>query len=169
MNAICTRPLFLIMTLALMAIPAHAVAADKTSACVQLVEKAEVFIQEKGKDYALKVFSSSKGPFIDKELYVFACSMDNKLLAHPYRRELVGEDVNNFKDAKGKLLFKEFRKVADERGSGWVNYWWTKPGEAGEFSKASYIKRVPEHDMYVGVGFYKPVQFSQGRDAPSAN
>jgi cytochrome c len=149
------------VTMALIAIPARTSAFDKSSVCVELTEKAEALVLQKGKDYALKVFSASKGPFIDGELYVFACSMDNKLLAHPYRRELVGEDVKDFKDSKGRPLFQEFQKVAEERGAGWVYYWWSKPGEQGEFPKVAYIKRIPDYNMYVGVGYYKPLQMSQ--------
>jgi cytochrome c len=170
MNAICNRIVLVVITLALMTIPVRVVAFDdRSSASLELVEKAEGFIKEKGKDYALKVFCASKGPFIDKELYVFACSMDNRLLAHPYSPDLVGRDVSDFKDTKGKLVFQEFRKVADERGSGWVTYWWTKPVEPGGFSKTTYVRRIPEYNMYVGVGFYKPVQSSQDKNEPSAD
>lgn len=161
MKGTVIRSILVFVSVALVIIPAGASAFDKSSVCLELTEKAETFLQEKGRDYALKVFSASKGPFIDGELYVFACSMDNKLLAHPYRRELVGEDVKDFRDSKGKPIFQEFHKVAEERGAGWVSYWWSKPGEQGAFPKVTYIKRVPEYNMYVGVGYYKPLRMSQ--------
>ncbi len=145
----------LAMVLVVMAISVQASASEKDSVCVGIAERAAAFIQEKGENYALKVFSSAKGPFIEKDLYVFACSLDNKLLAHPYRRDLVGQDVNGLKDVKGKTIFQDFQKTAQQSGSGWVDYWWKKPGEQGEFQKATYIKRIPESNMYVGVGYYK--------------
>lgn len=142
--------LILVISLTLIIMPVRALAFDRSLACVQMVEKAEAFIQEKGPKYALKVFSVSKGPFINKELYVFACSMNNIMLAHPYRKDLVGRDVTNYTDAKGNPLFQEFRKIVEERGSGWVDYWWTKPGEKGDFPKRSYVKLIPGYNMYVG-------------------
>jgi cytochrome c len=169
MKGVPARLMLLIFAMALTAIPANAASVDQSPACVELIEKAEAFILDKGKDYALKVFCASKGPFIDKELYVFACSMDNRLLAHPYRRDLIGQDVNDIKDLKGRPLFQEFRKIAGEKGSGWLRYSWSKPGESGEFFKASYIKRIPEHNMYLGVGFYNPMQFSESKNQAGAN
>jgi cytochrome c len=145
----------LLVAIAVAAVPVHALVSDKPANCVAMVEKADAFIHEKGKDYALKVFSVSKGPFIDKELYVFACSMDNVMLAHPYRPDLVGHPVGDFKDARGTTLFQEFQRIVKERGSGWVDYWWTKPGEHGQFPKRTYVKRIPEYGIYVGVGYYK--------------
>ncbi|MGO9568758.1 MAG: cache domain-containing protein [Desulfomonilaceae bacterium] len=106
---------------------------------------------------------------MDKELYVFACSMSNIMLAHPYKPGLVGQDVNEFKDAKGNALFQEFRKIVEERGSGWVDYWWTKPGEKGEFPKRTYVKRMPGSNIYVGVGYYKPLELSQDVNQPDTN
>ena len=164
MNSVYTVLALLVTTLTLIVTPVQLAALDKTSACIELSEKAEGFIQEKRKDYALKVFSASKGPFVDQDLYVFACSMHNKLLAHPYMQNLVGEDVSDLRDLKGMPVFREFRKVADEKGAGWVDYWWKKPGETGAFHKSGYIKRIPEHNMYLVVGYYKPLQVSQGKE-----
>ena len=135
--------------------PVPAFESDKASECVEIAEKAAAFAHEKGKDYALRVFSVSKGPFIDRELYVFACSMGNVMLAHPYSRDLIGRNVTDFQDSRGKAIFQEFRKIAQERGSGWVEYYWKRPGEEGEFRKSTYIKRIAALDLYVGVGYYK--------------
>lgn len=158
MKAITVGLSVVAMFLAFTTVPVPVLAADRSDECVAMTQKAESLITEKGKDYALKVFSVSKGPFIDQELYVFAVSMDNRMLAHPYRRDLIGQDVNEVRDAENKLLFQEFRSVAEKRGDGWVNYWWSKSGEAGIFPKTTYIKRIADHNMYVGVGYYKPAQ-----------
>lgn len=158
MRAIAVGLSLVVMFMALTIIPIPALAADRSDDCLAMVQKAESLIGDKGKDYALRVFSASKGPFIEQELYVFACSMDNRMLAHPYRRDLIGQDVNDVRDAENKLLFQEFRSVAEKRGDGWVNYWWSKSGEPGIFPKTTYIKRIAESNMYIGVGYYKPVQ-----------
>ncbi|MFH0825806.1 MAG: cache domain-containing protein [Pseudomonadota bacterium] len=134
---------------------AHASDLDKTAKCLRIAEKAEFFVQEKGTDYALKVFSAIKGPFIDGELYVFCCSMNGVMLAHPYKKDWVGRNLASYTDTNGKAIFKEFSRVAEHKGSGWVDYLWKKPGEEGEFPKTTYIKRIASSDLFVGVGFYK--------------
>jgi len=127
--------------------------ADETKDCLTLVDKSIAFITEKGRDYALKTICC-KGPFTQGDVYVFAVSMDNVVLAHPYNRELIGKKVDDLKDVKGLSVFAEFKKVAANGGSGWVDYWWAKPGEKGEFPKKVFIKKVPGEDIYVGAGFY---------------
>ncbi len=155
MKSILIRLVLFFIAVSFVAFPVHAFVSEKSTGCVEMAEKAQKFIQEKGEGYALRVFSASKGPFIDKEMYVFACSMDNKLLAHPYRQDLVGQDVSNLKDAKGEAIFQEFHKIAEEQGSGWVSYYWRKPGEHATVPKMTYIKRLPDYNMYVGVGYYQ--------------
>ena len=42
------------------------------------------------------------------------------------------------KDKNGKPFHDEFMKVVQTKGSGWVDYWWPKPGETpGPFSSLS--------------------------------
>jgi len=142
---------------------------DKAAECEALVTKAIAIVKDKGSEYAVKALSASNGPFVNKEIYIFACSLDNIMLAHPYKRDLIGKSVNEFKDAKGNLLFQECKKVAENGGQGWVNYWWWKPAEEGQFAKASYIGRVPAENLYVGAGYYtqpdtKPAEMSQSHE-----
>jgi methyl-accepting chemotaxis protein len=67
---------------------------------------------------------------------------------------LIGKNVNELKDANGKLLFQEFKQVAQNGGLGWVDYWWRKPAEKESLPKASFIMRVPGQNLYVGAGYY---------------
>lgn len=127
---------------------------DRALLSVALVEKAVAFVQEKGADYACKVFSCSRGPFVDRELYVFALSLDNVMLAHPWKHGLVGKNLDDFQDPKGKLLFREFKTVVQSRGAGWVDYWWWIPGGAEQVPKRSYVRKVPGTQLYVGAGYY---------------
>ena len=58
------------------------------------------------------------------------------------------------KDVKGNMFAAEFVSIAKEKGKGWSEYWWPKPGEKTASLKASYIMRVPGQDMLVGAGVY---------------
>ncbi len=97
------------------------VLADEEADVQNLVEKAVVFFQQKGQDYALRVLNLNSGPFRKGELYVFAGSMkDFTFLAHPANPELLGKPQKDMKDAKGKLIFQEFVNVAKDPGVGWI-------------------------------------------------
>ena len=73
----------------------------------------------------------------------------------PFKKKLIGKDVSKVKDKKGTVLFGEFLKVAKKPGSGWVEYWWPKPGAKKASLKRSYIMKVPGQDIYIGAGYYK--------------
>jgi signal transduction histidine kinase len=130
-------------------------AADQANDCIMMVANAEAFIREKGVEYALKVFSVRNSPFVDKELYIFVLSTDNVMLAHPFNPGLIGKNLSDHKDSKGKLVFQEFKKVIDGKGEGWVDYNWPKPGEKGEFPKSAYVKKVHGQEMYIAASYYK--------------
>lgn len=150
----CVVCLIFVVTVAVCLLAGFA-AANQANDCVMMVSNAEAFIREKGVEYALKVFSVRNSPFVDKELYIFALSTDNVMLAHPFNPGLIGKNLSDHKDSKGKLVFQEFNKVITGKGEGWVDYNWPKPGEQGEFPKAAYVKKVHGQDMYIGASYYK--------------
>lgn len=129
--------------------------ADMAADCKGLVEQGIAMFKDKGTDAALKAIDDPKGPFMKGELYIFAVSMDNKVLAHPAAKQLVGKDVGEMKDKKGGPLFSKFKEVAEKTGSGWVEYWWPKPGSEEPVLKNTFIMRVPGQNMYIGAGYYK--------------
>src|ERR1039457_3260044 len=65
-----------------------------------------------------------------EKAYFWINDLTPKIIMHPVQTELDGQDVSGFKDPNGKYLFKEFVKVCNEKGSGFVDYMWPKPGEA---------------------------------------
>lgn len=128
-------------------------APERAKESIALAKKAAALFKEKGKDYALKVINS-KIALTDGELYVFALSMDNTMLAHPFMPSLIGKNVDDMKDSTGKKYFQEFKRVAEDPGQGWVEYMWNRPGEDDPRFKRSYIIKVPNRDIYIGSGYY---------------
>lgn len=121
-----------------------------------LVKQAIAMAKAKGVEAALKAAGDPKGPFIKGDLYVFAGSISKvQLTAHPYKPQLVGKDLSGMKDVKGKLFFIEFGNVAKNGGSGWVDYYWPKPGGKKPVLKSSYIEGLAGTDTYFGCGIYK--------------
>lgn len=134
--------------------PAQA-CADDAQDCKALVERAAEMFKQQGKEAALKAIDSNNGALVKGELYVFALSsVDNAMLAHPHEKTLKRLKMDNFKDSNGKEFFKEFREVAVNKGSGWVEYTWAKPGAKEPSPKRSYIMKVPGEDIYIGAGYY---------------
>lgn len=129
--------------------------ADTAQDCRSLVERAVSMFKDQDKAAALKAIDSKTGPFVNGDLYVFAITTtDNVVLAHPYEKTLKRMKMENFKDSNGKHFFKEFREVAVNGGSGWVEYTWAKPGTKEASPKRAYIMKVPGEDIYVGSGYY---------------
>ena len=129
------------------------VKADRSADCERMVNEAIKLFSTKGKDVAIKSIQAFN-ILTDKELYVFAFTMDNTCIAHPYRKDLVGKNLNDLKDSKGKFFVREFQRTAQNSGSGWVEYSWLRRGEKEPRLKRSFIKKVPGQDIYLGAGYY---------------
>lgn len=99
------------------------------------------------------------GKFVWKDTYVFLMDFNGKMLAHPMKPALTEKDtvfgVPDKNTESPKMIFDEFVKVAKEKGEGWVDYMWPKPGEKEPSVKSSYIYRVPGKDVVIGAGIYK--------------
>jgi signal transduction histidine kinase len=52
-------------------------------------------------------------------------------------------------------MVKEMVDVAKDKGEGWVEYMYPKPGEDAPSKKISYIYRVPGQNLFVGAGIYE--------------
>lgn len=128
--------------------------ADDQDVAKSLVDKAVASFQEKGKDYTIKLLNTMTGPFRKGPIYVFAVSMDGVTLSHPTNKKLRNMNVLKLKGTKGKEFIKEFIKVANDPGSGWVEYYWKRHGEKDGTLKRSYIRKVPGQDILVGAGYY---------------
>lgn len=129
----------------------------KREQAVRLVKKAVVMARKQGLANTVRA-AAQKGGSLTKgeELYVFIGDMNRlTLLAHPITPgTLVGPDLSDLKDIKGKDFFREFLRVAEGKGSGWVNYWWPKPGASAPSLKSTYVERVPGMKAYMACGIY---------------
>ncbi len=76
------------------------------------------------------------------------------MLMHPIRPELEGKDLSGNQDPTGKYLFREFVRVANAQGAGFVDYMWPKPGSEAPQPKLSYVKMFKPWDWIVGSGIY---------------
>jgi cytochrome c len=120
----------------------------------KLVEKAVAYVKANGEEKALKEFNNPNGEFVKGDLYVFALDPKGVLLANVNLPKLVGTNVYNAPDSKGKLHRKEMVDLASSQGSGWVEYNQLNPKTKKDEAKISYVQKVG--NLIVGCGAYLP-------------
>ena len=86
--------------------------------------------------------------------YFWINDFSAKMIMHPIKPELDGQDLSGFTDPDGKLIFREFGQVGKDQGSGFVDYMWPKPGFEKPVQKVSFVKAVPDWGWVVGSGIY---------------
>ncbi len=89
-----------------------------------------------------------------KQDYFWINDMHPKMIMHPMKPKLDGQDISGLKDPNGKFLFKEMIKVCRQSGAGFVDYYWPKPGADRPVPKISYVKLLPQWGWIVGSGIY---------------
>jgi len=86
--------------------------------------------------------------------YFWINDLDAKMIMHPIFPKLNGQDLYNWKDKNGKKIFKEFAKLANKEGRGFVDYVWPKPGFENPQPKISYVRIFRPYGWVIGTGDY---------------
>jgi cytochrome c len=131
-----------------------AIPADRTlmKEYIGMVEKAALYLQEKGKDQAFSAFNDPKGAFVkvvlgeSKELfYIYVLNSKGEILSNGANRLLVGQQFIDIRDADGKLFYQEIIKDAMKSGSGWVSYKLLDPRSKKTQQKECYFRRSGDY------------------------
>jgi len=87
--------------------------------------------------------------------YFWIIDMHPNMIMHPYRPELVGSDLNDYKDPNGKLVFVESVNAVNEQGEGFIDYMWQwKDDSTRIVPKLSYVQIYEPWNWIVGTGIY---------------
>ena len=86
--------------------------------------------------------------------YLWINDLAPKMIMHPIRPELNGKDLSGNKDPNGKALFLEMTSICKDKGKGFVNYAWAKPGSSEPVPKLSYVELYQPWGWIVGTGIY---------------
>ncbi|WP_408238721.1 MULTISPECIES: methyl-accepting chemotaxis protein [Paraburkholderia] len=70
-----------------------------------------------------------KGLRFGKDGYYTVMTDEPKMLMHPFRPELVGKVLGDFRDANGTPLYRDAVNVAKANESGFIRYVWPRPGK----------------------------------------
>jgi methyl-accepting chemotaxis protein len=129
------------------------------------VAEAQFMEDAKKEISALRYGSQSKD-------YFWINDMHPTMVMHPIKPALNGKDLSDYKDPDGKHLFNEFVKVCREKGEGFVDYMWPKPGHDKPVQKLSYVKLFKPWNWVVGTGIYlddiKAVEIQKTKEIKSA-
>lgn len=117
-----------------------------------LVEKAAEYAVKSGKEQLLAEVNKKEGTFHQGELYVFIYDLKGTLIADPVNKALVGQNNVAKPDAEGKLFRKEIVELANQQGSGWVDYKFTNPVSGKVEPKSSFVKK--QGDVIIIAGIY---------------
>ena len=98
--------------------------------------------------------------------YFWINDMEPRMIMHPFKSELDGKSLSNNKDPKGKALFLAMVDVVKGHGSGFVDYYWPKPGHTQPVPKISYVKGFPEWGWIIGSGIYLDDLQKESRSNP---
>jgi cytochrome c len=121
---------------------------------VAMVKRVQDMFAKDGADATFKAVSDkSVAAFHDRDLYPFVYDMNGNCVAHGARAALIGKNLMGLKDQDGKYLVRELIETANGQGSGWINYKWPNPLSNKIEDKSSYVEKMG--DYVVGVGVYR--------------
>jgi len=124
----------------------------------QLVKTAVAYFNENGRESTFALISNPHGPFVKGDIYMFAYDFNGVVVAHGQNAALVGQNLIDLQDSRGKPLIKELIEVAKTKGKGWVEYYWRN-----EF-KRSYVEKVVDQktkiEYLIAAGYHPNVTLS---------
>jgi len=103
------------------------------------------------KEQALKILEIMR---YGKEEYFWVNDWQHTMVMHPINSALNGKNVGDLTDPEGNHPFLDFVRVAQNQGSGFVEYLWPKPGQSEPVPKVSFVKGYQPWEWVVGSGIY---------------
>lgn len=86
--------------------------------------------------------------------YFWINDMTPRMLMHPMKPELIGQDVSQITDPNGTAIFRVMVETVRNHGEGFVDYSWPKPGKSEPQPKVSYVKGFRPWGWVIGSGVY---------------
>ncbi len=87
--------------------------------------------------------------------YFWITDHQPRMVMHPYRPDLEGKDLGEYRDPDGKALFVEARSKVEAHGDGFIEYRWQWKDDVGRVvPKLSYVRGFPAWGYIIGTGVY---------------
>ncbi|MEI8349311.1 MAG: cache domain-containing protein [Candidatus Omnitrophota bacterium] len=122
---------------------------------ISAVDDAVALIEKEGKN-AFPVLRDKSGPFLFMNIYIFVDDPKGVELVNPAFPNVEGKNLMDYQDSTGKLLVQEYIALALNKGLGWIDYMWPKPGESTLSRKHAYVRKAVYNNetFIVGSGAY---------------
>lgn len=87
--------------------------------------------------------------------YFWIQDIQPRMIMHPYRVDLNGQDLHNFTDPRGVAIFVEFADLVRRQGEGYIDYVWQWKDDPLRLEpKESYVKGFAPWGWVIGTGIY---------------
>jgi methyl-accepting chemotaxis protein len=86
--------------------------------------------------------------------YFWINDLQPRMIMHPAKPALNGQDLSKIADPAGKHLFVDFANIVKAKGAGFVDYQWPKPGKDLPQPKLSYVVGFEPWGWVIGTGVY---------------
>jgi len=120
-----------------------------------LIEEAnqKIITDEEARQRALDII---KGSRFDESNYFWIHDLNVRMVSHPMKPELNGKDISEMKDPSGKKFFIEMNNVVQQKGAGFVEYYWPSPHrtDGQPVPKVSFVQLIPQWNWVLGAGVY---------------
>ena len=117
-------------------------------------EQAGLISRQQAQDLAKsRVEALRYGP--DGKDYFWLQDMQPRIVMHPYRPDLNGQDVSEFADPRGVRIFVEFADLVRRKQAGYIEYVWQWLDDPQRLvPKESYVKGFEPWGWIIGTGLY---------------
>jgi len=87
--------------------------------------------------------------------YFWIQDMQPRMIMHPYRTDLNGQELHSFTDPRGVPIFVEFAVLVQREGEGYIDYVWQWKDDPQRLApKESYVKGFAPWGWIIGTGLY---------------
>lgn len=87
--------------------------------------------------------------------YFWIQDLQPRMVMHPYRTDLNGQDLSAFTDPRGVPIFAEFASLVQREGEGYIDYVWQWKDDPERLEpKESYVKGFEPWGWVIGTGLY---------------
>jgi PAS domain S-box-containing protein len=87
--------------------------------------------------------------------YFWIQDMQPRMIMHPYRSDLNGQELASFTDPRGVPIFVEFAELVRRSGEGYIEYVWQWKDDPQRLEpKESYVKGFEAWGWVIGTGIY---------------
>lgn len=117
------------------------------------VKNAIVFAKANGAYKLIKAVNAQDPQFHKGELYIWCADLDGVMIAHGANPKLIGKDFSERQDADAIRYVQEAVKVAQDKGSGWIEYKFMNPVTKQVQPKVCFVEKY--ETIVVCCGIYK--------------